>query len=271
MPASSRPATIETDEAIVLGGVRLQYLLRRTSRAGGLRITIDPRRGLIVSVPPSSRRGWARPDDRIRSFLHERERWVVRHVNRLEAERAAARARGGPEDGGRIHYRGVLHRIRVVDESAGRRRSTVERVGDDGDELLVHRRAGERRSVAAILEAWLKVRAREAVDAAIDRHAAALGASPASVTLRDPRTRWGSASKTGRVMLSWRLVMAPRGVLETVVVHELAHLRVFGHGPKFWALVASRRPDHLSERAWLRRHSHALHTALDVEPELGAA
>jgi predicted metal-dependent hydrolase len=64
-------------------------------------------------------------------------------------------------------------------------------------------------------------------------------------------------------MFSWRLVLAPPSSLETVVVHELAHLRVFGHGPAFWALVASRRPSHLADRAWLRRNSHALHAALD--------
>jgi predicted metal-dependent hydrolase len=64
-------------------------------------------------------------------------------------------------------------------------------------------------------------------------------------------------------MFSWRLVLAPPDALETVVVHELAHLRVFGHGPGFWKLVAARRPSHLADRAWLRRHSHALHAALD--------
>ena len=44
-------------------------------------------------------------------------------------------------------------------------------------------------------------------------------------------------------MFSWRLVLAPPGSLETVVVHELAHLRVFGHGPGFWALVAAATTD----------------------------
>jgi predicted metal-dependent hydrolase len=66
-------------------------------------------------------------------------------------------------------------------------------------------------------------------------------------------------------MFSWRLVLAPPASLETVVVHELAHLRVFGHGPRFWALVSGCRPDHLADRAWLRRHSHALHAALEPE------
>ena len=69
-------------------------------------------------------------------------------------------------------------------------------------------------------------------------------------------------------MFSWRLVLAPPASLETVVVHELAHLRVFGHGPRFWALVAERRPGHLADRAWLRRHAHELHAALDAGEEM---
>ena len=61
---------------------------------------------------------------------------------------------------------------------------------------------------------------------------------------------------------SWRLVLAPPEALETVVVHELAHLRVFGHGHKFWDLVAGRRPDHRAWRRWLHDHSTELHSAV---------
>ncbi len=61
-------------------------------------------------------------------------------------------------------------------------------------------------------------------------------------------------------------MLAPPEALETVVVHELAHLRVFGHGPEFWAVVASRVPDHVDWRRWLREHSVELHAALAEEP-----
>jgi predicted metal-dependent hydrolase len=48
---------------------------------------------------------------------------------------------------------------------------------------------------------------------------------------------------------------------------------VFGHGPRFWAVVASRRPDHVAGRRWLRTHSLELHGALStpVEPEAAAS
>ena len=85
--------------------------------------------------------------------------------------------------------------------------------------------------------------------------------------IRDQRTRWGSASRQSRLAFSWRLILAPPEALETVVIHELAHLRVFGHGPRFWAVVASRRPDHKVWRRWLHDHSAELHAALDERAE----
>jgi len=255
-----------------LGQRTVEYRLRRSARSRGLRIIIDARDGLVVSVPLATRRGWASPEARIEAFLRERQAWVVRHLDRQAGERDEARARGGARDGGFVPYRGELHRVRVLEDGAAVRRSTVERAGADrGDELVVRRAPRERRSLERILAAWLRERATEAIDRAIARHAPALGVAPTRVDIRDPRSRWGSASPKGRLMFSWRLVLAPSDSLETVVVHELAHLRVFGHGPGFWALVAARRPTHLADRAWLRRNSHALHAALDVAPELASA
>ncbi len=254
-------------------GVRLrqhvvEYRLRRSARARGLRVTIDDRDGLVVSVPPETRRGWSRPEPRIEAFLRGREGWVLRHLDRRARERDAARARGGARHGGLVPFRGEFHRVSVRHDVPRGRRSSLERSGaDDGDELIVHVAPAERRSVQRLLEAWFRERAEEAIDQAVAEHAGPLGVTPSTIDIRDPRSRWGSASRNGRLMFSWRLVLAPPGSLETVVVHELAHLRVFGHGPRFWAVVAARRPDHLADRAWLRRNSHLLHGALEAWPD----
>ena len=249
----------------------VEYRLRRSARSRGLRVTIDPHAGLVVSVPPATRRGWANPEGRIEAFLREREAWVIRHLEQLERDRRSATARGGARHGGLVPFRGELHRIDLMSSGhderrdAGPRRTTVEALQrDDGPALVVRLAPGERRPLDRVLAAWLRDRARDAVEAAVAEHATALGVTPQRVDLRDPRSRWGSASRKGRLMFSWRLVLAPPASLETVVVHELAHLRAFGHGPAFWALVAARRPSHLADRAWLRRNSFALHAALEV-------
>lgn len=227
-------------------------------------MTIDPDHGLIVTVPPATRRGWARPEAEIDRFLREREGWVRRHLQHHAQQRAELAARGGLRDGATIRFRGELHLLRVVAGGAGSRRSTVTREGgDDTDELVVRLTQADRRTVAAVLEAWFRERARVLIDAEIARHAPALGVNPTAVSVRDQRSRWGSASHRGGLSFSWRLILAPPEALETVVIHELAHLRIFGHGPAFWAMVAGRRADHLTWRKWLRTHSLELHAALD--------
>ena len=240
------------------------YTLRRSPRARRLRVTIDPTLGIVVTVPPVTRRGWARPEPEIERFLHEREGWLRRHLDAHARQRAELIARGGLRDGARIRFRGELHALRIVSGQTPARRSRVSRMGGaDLDELVVQLAPADRRSVAAVLEAWFRDRARIAIEAEIARHAPTLGVVPAAATIRDQRSRWGSASRHHRLSFSWRLILAPPAALETVVLHELAHLRVFGHGPAFWALVADRRPDHLTWRRWLRTHSLELHAALD--------
>jgi predicted metal-dependent hydrolase len=228
-------------------------------------VVIHPDRGVVVTVPSPGRRGWADPDRHIRPFLVEREPWLRRHLDRHARDRALLAARGGLRDGAELRFRGELHRLRFVASAPGSRRSSVERIGGVvEDELIVHVAPADRRPTAAVVEAWLKPRARSEIERAIVDHAAALDVAPTAISLRDQRTRWGSASRKGRLAFSWRLVLAPPEALETVVIHELAHLKVFGHGPAFWTLVASRRPDHAVWRRWLRDHSMELHGALDA-------
>jgi hypothetical protein len=225
---------------------------------------IHPDRGVVVTVPPHGRRGWSNAELHVQSFLVEREPWLRRHLDRHARDRAELAARGGLRDGALVRFRGEFHRLRVRASDPGRRRSSVERIGGtDEDEIVVRLAPTDRRPIAAVLEAWLKPRARLEIERELRRHAASLDVAPTAVSVRDQRSRWGSASKRGRLAFSWRLILAPPEALETVVVHELAHLRVFGHGPRFWAVVASRRADHATWRRWLRDHATELHGALN--------
>ncbi|MEX0848495.1 MAG: M48 family metallopeptidase [Ilumatobacteraceae bacterium] len=54
----------------------------------------------------------------------------------------------------------------------------------------------------------------------------------------DMTTRWGSCTpSTSTIRISTRIAAFPDWVVDYVIVHELAHLGVAGHGPDFWALV----------------------------------
>lgn len=255
-----RPVAAAAEAATIapLSGGPVPFTLRHSPRARGLRVVIHPERGVVVTVP-ATRSGRIDGEWRAIQFLAEREPWVRRHLARNAGVRAELAARGGARDGGSIRLEGQVVPIRVVPAVLGARRSTVARFDD---ELVMHRADRDRRPDAAVIEGWLRDLARARIDDAIAGHAPALGVTPLSITIRDPRSRWGSASPAGRLSLSWRLILAPAEALETVVIHELAHLRVFGHGPAFWALVASRRPDHRTWRRWLHDHATELYGAL---------
>jgi predicted metal-dependent hydrolase len=91
-----------------------------------------------------------------------------------------------------------------------------------------------------------------------EEEAAELGVEYRRIEIRDQRTRWGSCSPRGTLSFNWRLVLAPFEVLDYVVVHELCHLREPNHSPRFWRLVASRRPEWHAQRDWLRVHGPEL-------------
>ncbi len=70
--------------------------------------------------------------------------------------------------------------------------------------------------------------------------------------LSSAKTRWGSCSADGRILLNWRLIHFPQSSIDYVVAHELAHLKEMNHGPRFWATVASLLPDYETARAQVR-------------------
>ena len=197
----------ETPATVHLPGGPLPYTLRRSPRSRGLRVVIHPDRGVVVTVPAPGRRGWADPERHVRPFLAEREPWLRRHLaTGMPANAPSSLARGGLRDGAALRFRGDLHRLRLVPAAPGVRRSTVERIGAaDGDEIVVRLAPTDRRSTAAVLEAWLKPRARAEIEREIRRHAAAPRASrrPRSASATSgraggaPRGRAGSPSRGG--------------------------------------------------------------------------
>jgi hypothetical protein len=187
-------------------------------------------------------------------------RWLERQRSRLAAERSVLAARPALGEGRRLLVAGETFRVAAVDGPSGRpARGRVE--ASPG--LLVVRHGRDGRGTADLLEAWLRERARQVITARVTARAPELGVRPGRLSIRDPSTRWGSASASGSLSLSWRLVLMPSWVLDAVVVHELAHLRIQGHSTRFWSLVERHAPRTAEARRWLRENARLVRAALD--------
>lgn len=188
-----------------------------------------PPHTLEVVVPPR-----ARPAD-VQAFIAQHRRWIDDARRELAESRAKRDLRLPrrielPAIGGswRVNYR--ADRVRTgCRTSAG----VLELSGPDP----AHPRA------ASLLRAWLREQGRQHLVPWLHQEAARLGLAPRSAQVRLQRTRWGSCSSSGRISLNAALLLLDAERVRYLMVHELCHLKVMNHSPRYWAQVARFEPD----------------------------
>lgn len=113
-------------------------------------------------------------------------------------------------------------------------------------------------SARKIVEQWLRLQAKRKIEHAITARAAMMGVTPARISIRDQKSRWGSCSSTGTISINWRLIMAPPEILDYIIVHELAHLQELNHSARFWKLVEENCPNFRSHERWIKQNGPLL-------------
>jgi predicted metal-dependent hydrolase len=102
------------------------------------------------------------------------------------------------------------------------------------------------------VQAWLMRQAKRVFIERLNHFAPQLGVQWHKLSLSSAGTRWGSASADGSIRLNWRLIHFKQSVIDYVVVHELSHLRVMDHSPRFWDTVRTVVPDYAELRGQLK-------------------
>ena len=236
-------ALLKTDD----GDIPLKIRISARARHIGLRV--DASIGgaeLVLPKGVSTKSGL--------NFAKTKSDWLLDHLAAIPAPVPFV-------EGAEIPILGNSHRILHVPTRRGMR-GPVWR--DDGH-LFV---SGDSVHVARRIRDWLKAEARRELTARAMKAAEDLEVVVKGITLRDPRSRWGSCSSSGNLSFSWRLILAPENVLHYVVVHEVAHRAEMNHGPKFWALVNGLIEDSETPRDWLRLHGTSLHRFGESSPAL---
>jgi predicted metal-dependent hydrolase len=224
-----------------VGGQAVRAEVRESRRARRLRLVVRPG-GLEVTVP----RGTRAPA--LRRFVDDHADWILdRLAERPQSVLDLARPGWVVLSGARLPV------VRKPDGKsvAALRRGALAVSGPDPAEAVSR---------------WYRREARRLLEASAERQAAALGLSYERISVRDQRTRWGSCSTRGTLSFSWRLALAPAGVLDYVVLHELLHLREHNHSPAFWRLLDVHRPGWRADAGWLRAHGWELQA---FEPTIG--
>ena len=144
----------------------------------------------------------------------------------------------------------------------------VERAGREGVKLddssltLFVRPGAAAARRAAVMHGWHKAILNETLPPLIQKWEQRLDVRLNGYSLRRLKTRWGSCNyRTKRIRLNTELVTKPIHLLDYVLVHEMVHLIVPNHGPRFIALMIEHYPTWREARAELNQ-SHRRHHAL---------
>ena len=214
----------------------MEYRIRRSDRARRIRVTVEADGSVVVVIPRRA------PERHAVAAVKELTPWIERRLSEVEESRAAVARRAGT-----VPYLGAT--LALVPEP-GRTRVTRR-----GDSLAVPSDGDQQRHA---LELWFRRRAAAEIAPRLDAACAEAGLTYTKLTIRAQKTRWASCSRTGAMSFNWRLLLAPPEILDYVVWHEVCHLAVMDHSPRFWGLLARYRPDYPDQRAWLRRHGATL-------------
>lgn len=235
------------------GRVTVAYALERSSRRTiGILVGLQ---GVVVRAPR-----WVSVAQ-IEQFVAEKATWIVRkcgeQVLRAEQKPQAMVWQAG------MHwlYLGRAHEIEVVQASSemlpqSEAAAPLEQTAPESEPACWRMALADPLNAEQLRQAVIartQALGLPYLEQRLAHHAPLLNVQWQRLRLSNARSRWGCAHTNGTIDLSWRLMQLPPALIDYVVVHELAHLRVMNHSPAFWQVVESAMPDYRSRRLSLRK------------------
>lgn len=235
-----------------LGEVLVAYEFRRARRKN-IGFAVGPE-GLVVSAPR-----WV-PVGEVEQAIRTKARWIVSKLEAArEREQRLEAARVEWKDGATFPYLGepvivVLDPRHDFRETGGVLHADTSTLPGVARQTL-HIGLAQNAQPAQIrdaVQAWLMRQARTLFTQRLDHYAPQLDVRWKRLTLSSAGTLWGTAHSDGSIRLNWRLVHFRLSVIDYVVAHELSHLRVMDHSPRFWETVRSVVPNYSELRGQLK-------------------
>ena len=127
---------------------------------------------------------------------------------------------------------------------------------------LQQAKAGVRKLTGAEI-AELKKKAKRVLPERVAYWAPLIGVKPGRIAIRCQKTRWGSCSAKGNLNFNCLLMLAPDGVIDSIVVHELCHLKHMNHSKRFYAEIEKVLPDYRQHQQWLKDNGEFLLARVD--------
>lgn len=96
--------------------------------------------------------------------------------------------------------------------------------------------------------------AKRIIPPRVEYYAKLMGITYGNITIRHPKTRWGSCTSKGNLSFNCLLTQVPPEILDSVIVHELSHRKEMNHSERFYAEILKIMPDYHERDKWLKQN-----------------
>ena len=219
--------------------MKIDQIIRSNRKTYSLEVKPDGR--LIVRAPKAA------SDDLIEGMIAKKADWITKTQSRLARQYPKLKPPSFTP-GEQFWYLGEKYPLRLTD----RQRPLL-----DLDEAF-YLSKNRRNNAKEIFTEWYREETRKITADLIANYNRDYHFKVNQVRITSARTRWGSCSGKNNLNFTYRLSMAPLEVIDYVVIHELAHLKIRNHSKAFWDAVARFKPDYKKHRKWLKEHGAVL-------------
>ncbi|MFS0862036.1 M48 family metallopeptidase [Fredinandcohnia sp. 179-A 10B2 NHS] len=144
-------------------------------------------------------------------------------------------------------YLGDTYPIEIIQDKD----ITQDHVVFDRKKLYVYVKELENERYQQALKRYYFQQCKSLVETGVTDYQRHFKNKPRSIRITDSKTNWGTCDSQHHLTFNWRLAMAPREVIDYVVVHEMCHMVHLNHDRSFWRLVGKIMPDYKEKERWL--------------------
>lgn len=223
----------------------LNYNLMRSNRKTiAIKITVQGE--IKVLCPQGCSKNY------IDNIMEQKSKWILKKLEEIR-KRAEGSNMRGIKNGDFIDVNGIKYELKI-NEGASQNKSWIE---EETKKVIIEieKKASQENSeniIRELVKQCLALKTRKVFIERTEHYCNKLSLRVGKITVKDQKSLWGSCSAKNNLNYNWKLILAPKEVLDYVVVHEVCHIKHKNHSKDFWGFVEEAMPEYKKFRKWLK-------------------
>ncbi|WP_409304115.1 M48 family metallopeptidase [Peribacillus sp. SCS-155] len=217
--------------------ISFDVIYKKRKSAG---VYIDVYGNVEVRVPKGT------PKEYVLKLLEEKWDWIQQHSKEMK-DRMLGPQQKVYEHGQSFLYLGNTYPIQLFhDMNLAQEYAVFEQ-----EALHIYVKELDDERIKQALKRFYYQQCKALVEKSIQSYQSNFKTKPRAIRITDSKTNWGTCDSKLQLTFNWKLAMAPKNVIDYVVVHEMCHMVHLNHDRSFWRLVGKIMPDYKESENWL--------------------